>query len=86
MKNSTRGMLSAPAQHVYMSQLNRYGCMLSSARLQSQSPAAWPCLTRLAVRLNISWKKVQLMKSIEPQTDQNEGRDGSNRRLMKLRG
>lgn len=31
MRNSTRGMLSAPAQHVYMSQLNKYECVLSFA-------------------------------------------------------
>lgn len=85
MKNSACGMLSAPVQHGYMSQLNKYWCMLSSSTwLESQSPAVWSCLTQLTLRLNIPWKKVQLMKSIELQPDQEVGQDGCNCRLMKL--
>lgn len=84
MKSSARGTLSAPAQHGYMSQLNKYGCMLSSSTwLESQSPAVWSCLTRPALRSSIPWKKVQLMKSIELQPDQEVGQDGCNFRLMK---
>lgn len=55
-----------------------------------------PCMIRITipgcvvlldlahVRLNIPWKKVQLMKSIELQPDQEVGEDGCNSRLMKL--
>lgn len=85
MKTSACGMLSAPAQHGYMSQLNKYGCMLSSAaRLESQFPAVWSCSTWLMLRLNIPRKKVQLMKNIELQPDQEVGQDRCTCRLMKL--
>lgn len=55
-----------------------------------------PCIIRITIpgcvvlldlahiRLNIPWKKVQLMKTIELQPDQEVGEDGCNRRLMKF--